>query len=659
MLIRTRYVGTRQGNYLHANMSHFPKPLCQAFHFTSFALSILVTLSADISSWHHFLFNLDAYSLSDALEFSTYSPILLQGRQTASMSSESLDFDEVPLALPDLSHYMELPSYEKSIFTTDEQMAHNDATSYHTTLGDYDFPMSEVSSVLSEPPAKTGLDYEMAPNEDSGVAIDFSGTITPSPWPYGKPIRRSPWQPALSVRDMDDISSVSDSDSDGAEEQFAYEHSDEDDDHMSEQDNSGRLEDFDKIKVDSAVSDFEKLPCEVLSRIACLLPSDVHLTCLILTCHTFARQLQPENSGVWKTRFLQKFDHPIVEGPYEFRIAYQLRAIALPRFADLGFETRDKAKILLLILKDMVLETYHKPQQWHTTPRTSLNIIVFADAMKSNWMVHFLSTRLFARDHKHPYGRQPPNRLFDTLQVVFSYLVLNRSAMAFQVGSDKTDYDLARIYNWDQPFVLLYERLPDLAPESTPPPQSSLFPNLRRETPSPKWRFKLNMNTLLHIRNFWHRHLTEARAMGGEETFVNTAAELAEVGIVPRAWNCPLQEPTPLQTQWYGLYSCLYPWPRCRRQLEDKESEAEVWDSVDPLVSCPQLILISKLTIPASRHLLRPRTGHRLATNVLPHPRSGQNPHSELPVNRLSPRPRPLPAPQPPQISYIPPPTPS
>jgi hypothetical protein len=329
----------------------------------------------------------------------------------------------------------------------------------------------------------------------------------------------------------------------------------------------------------------------VLSRIACLLPSDSDLACLILTCHTFARQLQPENSGIWKDRFLQKYDHPIVDGPYEFRIAYQLRAMTLPRFGDIGFEIRDKAKVLLTILKDMVLETYNKSQPWHPSPRTSLNMVAFADAMKSDWMVHFLSTRLFARNQMRPFGREPYNKLFDTLQVVFSYLVLNRSAMAFQVGSDKSDYDITKVYNWDKPFALLYERLPDKEPEKTPPP-SSLFPNLQPAVRPPTPIFKVDMNSLLNIRNFWHRHLTEARFMGGEETFVNAAAELADLGIVPRGWNGPLQEPSQLQTKWYGLYSCVYPWPKYRKYLQDKESEAEVWDSVDPLVSrsSPSLI---------------------------------------------------------------------
>lgn len=292
----------------------------------------------------------------------------------------------------------------------------------------------------------------------------------------------------------------------------------------------------------------------------------------MMTCHTFARQLQPENSSVWKERFLQKYDYPIIKGPYEFRIAYQLRAIALPRFGDLGFETRNNAKVLLKILKDMVLETYNKPDSRYRNPQISPNILAFSDAMKSEWMVHFLATRLFARDHQHPYGRLPNNKLFDVLQVAFSYLVLNRSPMAFQVGCDKTDYDLARVYNWNQPLSLLFRYVPE---DPSNPLEWSVTYDLH---------FTLDINTLVHIRNFWHRHLTEAKAIGGEETFANMAAGLAKMGISPKPWTQPLQQPSKLQKRWYGHYSCIYPWPKSRRQLDEKESEAEVWDTVDPLV---------------------------------------------------------------------------
>ena len=290
----------------------------------------------------------------------------------------------------------------------------------------------------------------------------------------------------------------------------------------------------------------------------------------------------PENSSVWKNRFLCKYDFPIVEGPYEFRIAYQLRAVVLPWFCDLGLEKTKNAKILLAVLKDMVLETYNKSLPWHENPNTSRNMVTFSDATKSSWMVHFLSTPLYSRDENLIYGRS--HKLFDTLQVVFSYLVLNRSAMAFQVGRDKSDYDLEKVYNYDQSHALLYTHLPEPEREPRPSPHP-MFPNLRRESPPPEIKLELDMHTLLHIRNFWHRHLTESKAMGGEETYSAMSANLAKAGVTPKAWTKPLQEPSKLATRWFGHYSCIYPWPKTSKALREKESEAEVWDVVDPLVS--------------------------------------------------------------------------
>lgn len=291
----------------------------------------------------------------------------------------------------------------------------------------------------------------------------------------------------------------------------------------------------------------------------------------------------PENSGVWKTRFLRKYDHPIVEGPYEFRIAYQLRAVILPWFCDLGFEKRKNAELLLDVLKDMVLETYNKSLSWHESPKTSLNISGFSDAMKSNWMVHFLSTPLFGRDEASVYGHS--HKLFDTLQVTFAYLVLNRSAMAFQVGRDKLDYDLEKVYNYDQSHALLYTRLPELEREPMRPP-NPLFPNLQREAPSPKIKFDLNMNTLLHIRNFWHRHLTESKTMGGEETYSAMAASLMKLGITPKGWSKPLHESSKLATRWYGHYSCVYPVRTPKR----------TYPSFHSATSMSRILAVSRLT---------------------------------------------------------------
>ena len=246
----------------------------------------------------------------------------------------------------------------------------------------------------------------------------------------------------------------------------------------------------------------------------------------------------------------------------------------------------------------MVLETYNKALPWHVNPNSSPNVAAFSDAMKSTWMVHFLSTPLFGRDKTQPYGR--PDRLFDALQIVFSYIVLSRSAMAFQVGRDKSDYDLAMVYNYDQHFALLYARLTDSEEEMKPAPFPQIS-NLCKQSPTPKTKFKLDMHALLHIRNFWHRHLTENKAMGGEETYAALAAGLAKFGITPKAWTQPLQVPNKLETHWYGNYSCVYPWPKTSKLLREKESEAEVWDTVDPLVGSHLNELVLELTLAVPR----------------------------------------------------------
>jgi hypothetical protein len=299
------------------------------------------------------------------------------------------------------------------------------------------------------------------------------------------------------------------------------------------------------------------------------------------------------------------------------------------------------------------METYNRTLPWHESPNTSRNMATFSDAMKSSWMVHFLSTPLYSRDENLVYGR--PHKLFDTLQVVFSYLVLNRSAMAFQVGRDKSDYDLEKVYNYDQSHALLYTRRLESEREPSPP-QHPLFPNLRRESPPPEIMFKLDMHTLLHIRNFWHRHLTESKAMGGEETYSAMAANLAKAGVTPKAWTKPIQEPSKLATRWFGHYSCLYPWPKTSKALREKETEAEVWDAADPLVS-PRALDAQELILTAPRLLGHPRPHNRLAFHILLHSILHKDalppPHNPKQQKRNThPRPRALPVHRP----YPPPP---
>ncbi|OAP55166.1 hypothetical protein AYL99_10866 [Fonsecaea erecta] len=102
---------------------------------------------------------------------------------------------------------------------------------------------------------------------------------------------------------------------------------------------------------------------------------------------------------------------------------------------------------------------------------------------------------------------------------------------------------------------------------------------------------ELDTYTLLHVRNFWHRHLIET--VGGasstdiaENTYAKMAKELMRHGITPKHWDRPLTEDSLLHipTEWYGHYSTLAGnWPKKRQVLEEAQSLAEDWQEVDPL----------------------------------------------------------------------------
>lgn len=110
----------------------------------------------------------------------------------------------------------------------------------------------------------------------------------------------------------------------------------------------------------------------------------------------------------------------------------------------------------------------------------------------------------------------------------------------------------------------------------------------------PEFKLELDMHTLLHIRNFWHRHLIDStkgfsdaksRWMG-EDTYSKMANKLLQMGITPKKWDKPLKsEPSPVASEWHGHYSCIHPWPKTVRDLEERQTCAEDWNSVDPLVS--------------------------------------------------------------------------
>jgi hypothetical protein len=81
---------------------------------------------------------------------------------------------------------------------------------------------------------------------------------------------------------------------------------------------------------------------------------DSDLYCLSLAGKALCAKLMPENSGIWRARFLSLYDFPSVEGPQDFCAAYKLRRFVLRNFADCG-NGGLAAEVGMEVLRDMVL----------------------------------------------------------------------------------------------------------------------------------------------------------------------------------------------------------------------------------------------------------------------------------------------------------------
>lgn len=155
--------------------------------------------------------------------------------------------------------------------------------------------------------------------------------------------------------------------------------------------------------------------------------------------------------------------------------------------------------------------------------------------------------------------------------------------MARHISTRRDDYDLVRVYHFNQPLEALLKLVP--AGPQTSILRSPRFPNLRKTfSPSSAPSYELNMHKLLHIRNFWQRHLVDNTQAVNEHTYSSMAKALLAHGKMPRKWEHPLQERIPITTEWYGHYSCLHPWPKTREDIEERQTCAEDWSRIDPMV---------------------------------------------------------------------------
>lgn len=331
---------------------------------------------------------------------------------------------------------------------------------------------------------------------------------------------------------------------------------------------------------------------QVVEMIAINITDDADLLNFILACKDFASATILEKSTVWRTRFLARYDQPIIEGPYEFRVAYQLREMVLrkfPSFRDIGGA---QTTVALEVLRDIVLgksltvtedywgrefeltstfihqsnaKCYLTAETYNDLPSKkctrSRNLDTISSPISAPYMAEFLSSPFFAYE-TGAYGK--PNRLFAALQIFFSHLLLHpRSKFAATVRASREYYDLSIIYLYDVPLKTIYQRQP---------PQPEGF--------EPHQDLKLDLNALLHIRNFWHGHLArEVTRLYADAvtTYGEMALTLAERDHAPRQWDRPIQQTSEILPNWFGHYSCTHTTPRKIVDIEEHQTCAEDW----------------------------------------------------------------------------------
>ncbi|KIX93981.1 uncharacterized protein Z520_10318 [Fonsecaea multimorphosa CBS 102226] len=339
-------------------------------------------------------------------------------------------------------------------------------------------------------------------------------------------------------------------------------------------------------------SKFEGVPTEILNKIVSFLPDDRDLFSLMCACKTFAQAFNSSQSAIWRQRFESIFDWPFIDHATDFASAYQLRKFVLKHFVEFTDPDDERLLIQLEVLRDMVLEAYNQPPQYLPRRSTSLNLAALTSD-NSPWIQVFLSCPFFPSPYER-YGQRFP--AFDALSVCLSHLLLSpASRLAYTVKSSRTNYDLAIVYNWDTPLSLLYRKLERQNEKVTQVMSKVRIKRyggrLHRRSHTGNPTYELDTYTLLHIRNFWHRHLIQTvKGFGStditENTYAKMAKELMRYGITPTQWDRPLTEGSLLEipTEWYGHYSTLGSnWPRKRQELEEVQSLAEDWQEVDPL----------------------------------------------------------------------------
>ncbi|RAL05699.1 MFS myo-inositol transporter [Aspergillus ibericus CBS 121593] len=262
---------------------------------------------------------------------------------------------------------------------------------------------------------------------------------------------------------------------------------------------------------------------DIIQYIAYLLPHDVDIANLAQCCSSLAAKTLPAQASVWRRRFKDLYDVPQHYPSKEIKIRYQIRAIVLSKSISFCHGQKEKQTFWLEVMRDMILESN---KQSPSKNFERIRCLLFNSS--------FLSRPVSGYGLKDA-GR--PSDLFCAIQLCLTELALDP---VMSVHCLRTDYDIGAVYTYGV---------------------ESGIPVVHSN--------KLNLEKILHIRNFWIRHLLNP----AEATFCASYSSLPFYHR-PRPWGeaAPLEASSP----WLGYYSCIHPYPGLLKDLENRQTCADL-----------------------------------------------------------------------------------
>ncbi|KAJ5179675.1 hypothetical protein N7492_002885 [Penicillium capsulatum] len=271
-----------------------------------------------------------------------------------------------------------------------------------------------------------------------------------------------------------------------------------------------------------------KLPNET---IASCLPTDLDMLNLALSCNNLYKRILDRKSTIWRSYFGDKYEIPDGRDSGDLMVEYQIRTIVLAQKIDFT-EDSHQQRLWLDVIQTMLIESLTLP------PRSGRASKTFKQIREAVERVDFLS---------QPQRRHSSD-IFCAIQLCLTALVLDKLATGCCL---RFEYDIAAVYSYDA----------DIS-----------GPFIDHDA--------LDLSSLLHMRNFWQRHILDAH----EGTFYFSFAQLRR-DLKPILNSHPeIEDLRGFQTTWMGYYSCIHPLPRTSEQLQNRQTCADLdshWDQVE------------------------------------------------------------------------------